>query len=255
MTSVNVPPRSIQNCQRSTVLTSLLVRSLTATLPPPAPTRAARSRRRAASDRRRSSRGGSARRTGSDNRHVRRVPPATRCCRRSRRRGRCARRPRRRGCARCGRRPWRSTVWRHLQACPMHLLSNIFSRSSADLAAARAGSLSIIAGTWIVATAGSMKPATNVTITTPPLAGRRFRMSSGTLRGTSQISARRRVRKNHRRLRHAQCVVHRAIRDVRQVDQHADACSSRARPARRMASGRRAPAVCAASPPNSRFTL
>ena len=45
-----------------------------------------------------------------------------------------------------------------------------------------------VAGTWILAIAGSVKAATNVTITTPPLAGKRFRMLSGTLRGTSQTA-------------------------------------------------------------------
>ncbi len=43
-----------------------------------------------------------------------------------------------------------------------------------------------MAGTSTAAASGETKPATKVTITTPPLAGTRRRTSSGTFRGTSQ---------------------------------------------------------------------
>ncbi len=44
---------------------------------------------------------------------------------------------------------------------------------------------SAMAGMRMTAASGLTKPATNVTITTPPLAAMRRRMSSGTLRATS----------------------------------------------------------------------
>ncbi len=58
---------------------------------------------------------------------------------------------------------------------------------------------------------------------TPPLAGSRASTSSGTLRGLSQSARAAGVREDHRSLDHVQRVVHRGNRDMRQVDQHAQA--------------------------------
>ena len=79
------------------------------------------------------------------------------------------------------------------------------------------------------------KAVTNVTITTPPFSAEPCSTSSGTLRGWSQRARAEECEKITGASDDAQRVLHGVRRDVRQVDQHARAGSSRAPPPRRRA--------------------